>query len=89
MTEEERVILAGYAHEVIDNPAMNLIMEKMKANAIGKLNAVDLKDTEAVVLYTQALQVLNAIEKGLKMMLTDGKVADVELKRRLGKSVKI
>lgn len=89
MNNEEVIILAGHAQEVLDNPAFKLVFERLRNGAMDALAGANLKDTEALLLYTQAYQTVNTIEKGLKKMLNDAKFSEVELKRRLGKSVKI
>jgi len=82
MTEEERIIDAGYAQQALDNPALQRVLEHLRNSAIKKLEKVDNQDQVAKDSYVRSLQVVTAISDGLTKILKDGKMAEVTLEER-------
>ena len=80
---EDKVMMAGYAQQVLDNPAHKRVFEHLKKDLDLKFKSVKATDIEALQEIRRMLSTLERFEKSYESMISDGLVAKTRLEKFL------
>jgi hypothetical protein len=80
---EDKVMMAGYAQQVLDNPAHKRVFEHLKKDLDIKFKSVKATDVEALQEIRRMFSTVERFEKSYESMITDGLVAKSRLEKFL------
>ena len=82
---EDKVMLAGYAQQVLENPAHKRSMEHLRKDLDVKFKSVKATDIEALQEIRRMFSTLDRFEKSYEKMISDGLVAKTRLQKFLNR----
>lgn len=80
---EDKVMMAGYAQQVLDNPAHKRVIEHLKKDLDLKFKSVKATDVEALQEIRRMYSTLDRFEKSYENMMSDGLIAKTRLEKFL------
>lgn len=82
---EDKVMMAGYAQQVLENPAHKRVFEHLKKDLDLKFKSVKATDVEALQEIRRMYSTLERFEKSYERMIEDGLVAKNRLQKFLNR----
>ena len=87
--DQARIIKSGQAGELINNPILQEIFEKIETETLRALKSANDKDLELIRIYKQVLVINDACQAWLKKTLEDGELTELKIKRSNFRSARV
>ena len=87
--DQARIIKSGQAGELINNPILQEIFEKIETETLRALKSANDKDLELIRIYKQVLVINDAYQAWLKKTLEDGELTELKIKRGNFRSARV